>query len=130
LRLLAVAFLAWLGSTIATSAAFAIVYGERPSVEDLLGHVISTFVTVSVLVIACYLPALWLMRRHFGPRLSVPRAVATGLVANFPALLALALLGGRADLFARGEAAWLACQFLLFGVLFGLGVARYAQQAA
>ena len=131
MRLIAVAFLVWLTAAISTSAAFAVVYNERPSAEDLLGHGIVTFVTGSLLVITGYLPAVWLLRRRLGGKLSAVQAVAaTGVIANAPAFLVLAVLAGRADLFAAGEASWIAFQFFLFGVLFGLGFARYGQKAA
>lgn len=131
MRLLAVGLLAWLAASITTSAAFALVYSERPSTEDLLGHGIVTFVSGGVLVLACYLPVVWLLRRRFGTKLSaVQAATATGVIANVPAFFMLTLLAGRAHLFAGGEAAWLAFQFLLFGVLFGLGFARCGRRAA
>ncbi len=47
-----------------------------------------------------------------------------------PAFLVLAIMSSRAGVFAAGEAVWLAILLLLFGVLFGLGYARYCQQAA
>lgn len=132
MRLLTVAFLAWLTATITTSAAFALAYRERPSADDLLGHGIVTLVMGIVVVLVCYLPAVGLLRRRVGGgKLSAIQSVAaTGVAANVPAFLMLALLADRADLLAGGEAAWLAIQFLLFGVLFGLGFARYGQQAA
>jgi hypothetical protein len=131
MRLIAVAVLSWLTAAIATSAAFAVVYNEQPSAEDLLGHGIVTFVTCSVLVLACYLPVVRLLRRRLGGKLSALQTIAaTGVFANAPAFLVLAVLAGRADLFAAGEASWIAFQFLLFGVLFGLGFARYGQKAA
>jgi hypothetical protein len=130
-RLIAVAVLSWLIAAITTSAAFAVVYNERPSAEDLLGHGIVTFVTCSVLVLACYLPAVWVLRRRLGGKLSaVQTIIATGVIANAPAFLVLAVLASRADLFAAGEALWIAFPFFLFGVLFGLGFARYGQKAA
>jgi hypothetical protein len=90
-----------------------------------------TFVTCSVLVLACYLPAVWLLRRRLGGKLSAVQAIAaTGVIASAPAFLVLAVLAGRADLFAAGEASWMAFRFVLFGVLFGLGFARYCQKAA
>jgi hypothetical protein len=130
-RLLAIAFLSWLTAAIATSAALAVVYNERPSAEDLLGHGVVTFVTGSVLVLACYLPAVLLLRRRLSGKLSAVQAIAaTGVIANAPAFLVLAVLAGRADLFAAGDASWMAFQIFLFGVLFGLGLARYGQKAA
>jgi len=131
LRLLTVASLAWVIAMFTTSAAFALVYRERPSAEDLLGHGIATFITGVVLVLACYLPAVWLLRRRVGGKLSAGQAVATtGVIANVPAFLVLALLAGRADFFAGGEAGWIAFQLLLFGALFGFGFARYGKRVA
>jgi hypothetical protein len=128
---LAIAILAWLTAMLTTSAAFALIYRERPSAEDVLGHGIVTFVPGVVLVLACYLPAVWLLRRRLGGKVSAGQAVATtGVIANVPAFLVLALLARRADLFAGGEAASIALQFLLFGALFGFGFARYGQQVA
>jgi hypothetical protein len=130
-RVTAIAALAWLTAALTTSLAFAVVSGEKPSAEDLLGHGIVTFVTGAVLLLVSYLPVVWLLRRRLGERLSPMQAMtATGVMANLPAFAVLALLSGRADLFAGGEAAWLALQFLLFGLLFGLGFARYGQPAA
>jgi hypothetical protein len=77
------------------------------------------------------LPGLWLLRRSFSGRLStLQAATATGVGLNIPAFLVLAIMAKRPDAFAAGQTAWLAILFLLFGLFFGMGFARYCQQAA
>jgi len=129
MRLVAIAVLAWLAAVVFTASASAVVYWERPSAADLVGSAVTTFVASSVLVLACYAPGLWLLRRSFSRKLStLQAATATGVVLNIPAFLVLAIMASRADVFAAGEAVWLAILFLLFGLFFGLGVARYCQR--
>ena len=85
----------------------------------------------SALVLSCYLPGLWLLRRRFGGRLTtLQAALATSIGLNIPAFLVLAFMATRADVFAPGESLWFASKFLLFGLAFGLGYARYCQPAA
>jgi hypothetical protein len=131
MRLLAIAVVAWLAAAVFTASASAVVYWEMPSAADLVGVAVTTFVASSVLVLACYLPGLWLLRRRFGGKLSpLQAATATGIGLNIPAFLVLAIMASRPDVFAAGEAAWFAIKFLLFGLFFGVGFARYCQQAA
>jgi hypothetical protein len=130
MRVAAIALLAWLAAIILTLSASAMVYSELPSTADLVSTAVTTFVASSVLVLFCYLPGLWLLRRRFGGRLTtLQTAMATAVVLNTPAFLVLAFMAGRADVFAAGESLWLALKFLLFGGLFGLGFAHYRRRA-
>jgi hypothetical protein len=90
-----------------------------------------TLVPSIVLVLACYLPGLWLLRRRFGEPLSPwQAALATSVGLNLPAFLVLAFMATRADVFAPGESLWFAAKFFLFGLAFGWGYARYCQPTA
>jgi hypothetical protein len=131
MRLLGIAVLAWLAAKVFTTSASAVAYWELPSAADLIGSAVLTFVASALLVIVCYLPALWLLRRRFGGKLStLQAAIATGVGLNIPAFLVLAIMASRADVFAAGEAVWFAILFLLFGLFFGFGFARYCQRVA
>jgi len=131
MRLVGIAVLAWLAAAVFTVSAGAVAYWEWPSAADLAGLAVTTFVASSVLVLACYLPGLWLLRRSFSGKLStLQAATATGVGLNIPVFLVLAIMANRADAFAAGETVWFAILFLLFGLFFGLGFARYCQQAA
>jgi len=131
MRLVGIAILAWLAAAVFTASAAAVFYGERPSAADLVGLAVTTFVASAVLVLACYVPGLWLLRRSFSGKLStLQAATATGVGLNIPAFVVLAIMASRADVFAAGETVWLAILFLLFGLFFGLGFARYCQQPA
>ena len=131
MRIAIIAVLAWLAAMVLTVSAGAVVYRERPSAADLVGMTVTTLVASSALVLSCYLPGLWLLRRRFGGRLTtLQAALATSIGLNIPAFLVLAFMATRADVFAPGESIWFASKFLLFGLAFGLGYARYCQPAA
>lgn len=131
MRIASIAVLSWLGATVIMLSAGAVVYRERPSVADLTGITVITLVASSVLLLSCYLPGLWWLRRRFGGRLTVLQAaVATSVGLNIPAFVVLAVMATRSGVFAPGESAWFASKFLLFGLAFGLGYARYCQPAA
>jgi hypothetical protein len=131
MRLVGVAILAWLAATVFTTSAAAVAYGERPSTADLVGLTVTSFAASAALVLACYVPGLWLLRRSFGRKLSTLQAAsAVGVGLNIPAFLVLTIMASQADVFAAGETVWLAILFLLFGLFFGVGFARYGQQAA
>jgi hypothetical protein len=131
MRLVGVAVLAWLAAAVLTTAASAVVYNEWPSVADLVGVAVTSAVAGFILVLACYLPGLSLLRRRFSGKLSTTQtAIATGVGLNIPVFLILAIMASWRDVFAAGEAVWFAIKFLVFGLLFGIGFARYRQRAA
>lgn len=123
--------LAWLAAAMLSATASALAYGERPSATDLVGFGLATLVTATVLVLACYLPGFWLLKRRVTRRLSAPWVAATsGLALNLPAFAVLALVANRMDAFAAGETLWFALFVLLFGLGFGLGWGRYRERTA
>jgi hypothetical protein len=131
MRLVGIAIVAWLAATVLTTSASAVVYNEWPSGADLVGVAVTTSIASFILVLACYLPGLWLLRRRFGGKLSTAQAmIATGVSLNIPVFLILAIMASRGDVFAAGEAVWFAIKFLVFGLLFGFGYTRHAQRAA
>ena len=126
MRVASVAALSWLAALTVALSVGALVFRERPSAADLVGIAVTTLVASSALLVSCYLPGLLLLRRRFGRRLTLKQsAIATGVGLNVPAFVLLALIETRLDVFAPGEALWFASQFLLFGLAFGLGHARY-----
>src|SRR5262245_42005614 len=128
MRIASIAVLSWLGAMVLMLSAAVVAYRERPSADDLAGITVTTIVASCALLLSCYLPGLWVLRRRLGGRLStLQAAVATSVGLNVPAFVVLALIATRTDAFAPGESLWFASTFLLFGLAFGLGYARYCQ---
>jgi hypothetical protein len=131
MRVAGIAVRAWLAAVLVTVAASALFYRELPSPEDLVGTALTTLLACAALVLSCYLPGLWLLRQRLGARLSpVQTGLTTAVVLNAPAFLVLAIMAGRADVFATGESLWFAIKVLLFGLFFGLGFAGYRRRVA
>jgi len=131
MRIASVAVAAWLAALTLAVSTGAVAYRELPDRADLKAMTLLTLVAGAVLAASCYVPGLMLIRRRTGKRLTaLQAALATGAGLNVPAFLILAFLATRMNVFAPGEALWFASMFLMFGLAFGAGYARYCQPAA
>ena len=121
LKLFLTAVVSWLAGLTAIAASLYFRNGGADfTQQDLMGFGLLVVFLSAVLMVAVYVPGLFLLKRHRNgcqPRVLFP--LVGGIILNLPVFLILAFLIGRK--MAASEALLLMFTFLLIGVLFGVG---------
>lgn len=121
LKLLLTAVVSWLaGLTLIGATLYFRNGGADFTPQDLMGFGFLVIFLSAVLMVAVYVPGLFLLKRYrkgCQPRVLFP--LVGGIILNLPIFLILAFLIGRK--MAASEALLFMFTFLIIGLLFGLG---------
>ena len=127
LKLIGLAVVSWLAG-LATMLLWLYLFVEPPSRADVLGFGTLTLGAAVPICGLLYTPGLfWLRRRLGGCRPALLFPLASGVLLNLP-IVALSLFMARLkNSMALGEDVFFIGGFVVMGLTFGLGFARYCR---